>query len=141
MKVGKVPEAVLKRSIIKQLKTKRPEIVQGAAVGEDCAVVALKEDEVYVMSVDPITGTTHDLGYFAINITANDIASAGAENIGVMLTLLLPGTTEERDIKEIMKQVEEACSALNIQVIGGHTEITDVVNQPVITVTGIGKVK
>ena len=141
MKVGKVPEAVLKRSIIKQIRTKRPEILMGAAVGEDCAIVMLDEDEVYVMSTDPITGTSHDLGSLAVHVTANDIASAGAEVIGVMLSVLLPDGSEEEDLKMIMKQVEEACHDLNIQTIGGHTEVTRVVNQPVITVTGIGKVK
>lgn len=141
MKAGKVPESVLKRSIIKQIKTKRPEILMGAAVGEDCAVVKLDEDEVYVMSTDPITGTSHEVGSLAVHVTANDIASSGAEVIGVMLSVLLPEGTDESELKEIMKQVEETCHELNIQTIGGHTEVTRVVNQPVITVTGVGKVK
>ena len=141
MKTGKVPESVLKRSIIKQIKTKRPEILQGAAVGEDCAVIGLADDEVYVMSTDPITGTSHEVGSLAVHVTANDIASAGAEVIGVMLSVLLPEGTEEDELKTIMKQVEDTCHELNIQTIGGHTEVTKVVNQPVITVTGIGKVK
>ena len=69
------------------------------------------------------------------------VASAGAEVIGVMLSVLLPEGTEEDELKTIMKQVEDTCHELNIQTIGGHTEVTRVVNQPVITVTGIGKVK
>ena len=141
MKAGKVPESVLKRSIIKQIKTKRPEILMGAAVGEDCALIELAQDEVYVMSTDPITGTSHEIGSLAVHVTANDIASAGAEVIGVMLSVLLPEGTEEEELKTIMKQVEETCHELNIQTIGGHTEVTRVVNQPVITVTGVGKVR
>ena len=141
MKAGKVPESVLKRSIIKQIKTVRPEILVGAAVGEDCAIVELEEDEVYVMSTDPITGTSHEIGSLAVHVTANDIASSGAEVIGVMLSVLLPEGTEEEELKKIMRQVEETCHELNIQTIGGHTEVTRVVNQPVITVTGVGKVK
>lgn len=140
MNVGKVPESVLKRSIIKQIKTKRPEIITGAAVGEDCAAIRLEDGEVYVTSTDPITGTSHEIGALAVHVTANDIASAGAEVIGVMLSVLLPDGTEEEELKSIMKQVEETCHELNIQTIGGHTEVTRVVNQPVITVTGIGKV-
>lgn len=141
MKIGKVPENVLKRSIIKQIKTKREEILVGAGVGEDCAVIALADDEVFVMSTDPITGTSHDIGSLSIHVTANDIASSGAEVIGVMLSVLLPENTEEADLKDMMKQVEETCSKLHIQTIGGHTEITKAVNQPIITVTGVGKVK
>lgn len=141
MKAGKVPESILKRSIIKQIKTKRPEILIGAAVGEDCAVVELADDEVFVMSTDPITGTSHEVGSLAVHVTANDIASSGAEVIGVMLSVLLPEGTDEEELKTIMKQVEGTCHDLNIQTIGGHTEITRVVNQPVLTVTGVGKVK
>ena len=55
MKVGKVPENVLKRSVFKQIHTMRPEVVLGAGVGEDCAAVQLAEDETLVMSTDPIT--------------------------------------------------------------------------------------
>lgn len=141
LKVGKVPESVLKRSIFKQIKNKRNEILLGAGVGEDCAAIELGPDEIFVTSTDPITGTSHDIGALSIHVTANDIASSGAEVIGVMLSVLLPEGTEESELKDIMCQAESVCSDLNIQTIGGHTEVTRVVNQPVITVTGIGKVK
>ena len=60
MNIGKVPENVLKRSILKKIETRRSEVLLGAGVGEDCAVLALKEDEVFILSTDPITGTTKD---------------------------------------------------------------------------------
>ena len=138
MKVGKVPENVLKRSVFKQLHTKREEVILGAGVGEDCAAMQLMEDEVFVISTDPITGTAQDIGELAIQITVNDLASAGAEPIGVMLTILLPEQVEEADLKAVM---EEACERNRIQVMGGHTEVTTVVNQIVISVTGVGKAK
>lgn len=141
MKIGKVPENVLKRSVFKQIHTKRPEVVLGAGVGEDCAAVKLAEDETLVMSTDPITGTAQDIGTLAIQITANDLASAGAEPVGVLLTVLLPPEIEEPDLREMMQQVEAACAKAGVQVMGGHTEITAVVNQPVISVCGVGKVK
>lgn len=141
MKVGKVPENVLKRSVFKQLHTKREEVLLGAGVGEDCAAMQLREDEVFVISTDPITGTAQDIGELAIQITVNDLASAGAEPIGVMLTILLPEETEEAELKTVMAQVESACEKNRIQVMGGHTEVTTVVNQVVISVTGVGKAK
>ena len=101
MKIGKVPENVLKRSVFKQIHTKRPEVVLGAGVGEDCAAVKLAEDETLVMSTDPITGTAQDIGTLAIQITANDLASAGAEPVGVLLTVLLPPEIEEPDLREM----------------------------------------
>ena len=62
MKVGKVSETILKRSIFKQIHTKREEVILGAGVGEDCAAVKLKPGEVFVLSTDPITGTVKRCG-------------------------------------------------------------------------------
>ena len=141
MKVGKVPEAVLKRSVLKQIRTNRPEVLLGASVGEDCAAVTLKEDERFVLSTDPITGTAKDIAHLAIQITLNDLASAGAEPIGVMLTFLLPEKISEAKLRTMMEQAEAAAHAANVQIMGGHTEVTRVVNQPVISVVGVGKAK
>lgn len=76
MEIGKVPESVLKRSIFKQIHTKRPEVLVGAGVGEDCAAMELAPGEVFVFSTDPITGTEKNMGSLAVQITANDLASA-----------------------------------------------------------------
>lgn len=141
MKVGKVPENVLKRSVIKQLHYRRDEVIVGPGIGEDCAALALEPDEMVVMSTDPITGTTKDIGKLAIQITANDLASAGAEPIGVLLTILLPDGTREIALKRIMEQMELACRDAKMQILGGHTEVTKVVNQPVVSVTGVAKAK
>lgn len=141
MNIGKVPENVLKRSILNKIEKRRSEVLIGAGVGEDCAVLALNDDEVFVFSTDPITGTTKDIGNLAIQVTANDLASAGAEPVGVMVTALLPTQITEEDIRKIMDDINSACAPLNMQVIGGHTEITDVVSQPLLSITGIGKAK
>lgn len=141
MKIGKVPENVLKRSVMKQLHYKRDEVILGPGIGEDCAALALAEDEILVMSTDPITGTAKDIGKLAIQITANDLASAGAEPIGVMLTILLPDGTREIALKRIMEQMECACREAKMQILGGHTEVTAVVNQPVVNVAGVAKAK
>lgn len=141
MKVGKIPESVLKRSVFKQIHTKREEVLLGAGVGEDCAAVKLADDEMFVVSTDPITGTAMDIGHLAIHITMNDLASAGAEPIGVMLTILLPEQTQEADLKKMMGQIEQVCAEVNVQIMGGHTEVTRVVNQPLISVCGVGKAK
>ncbi len=141
MNLGKVPEAVLKRSVLNQIGHRREEVLVGPAIGEDCSVLAVAEDEVLVLSTDPITGTVQDIGTFAVHITANDIASNGAEVIGIMLTVLLPEGTEEEELRAAMQDMETACRQLNIEIIGGHTEITRAVRQPIITVTGVGKMK
>lgn len=141
MKIGKLPEPVLIRSVLKQVKHRREEVLVGPAVGQDCAALEVGEDEVLVMSTDPITGTAKDLGHHSIHITANDLAAAGADPVGVMLTVMLPDTVEEPEIRKMMQDAEETCEKLHMEILGGHTEITNVVKQPLISVTGVGKMK
>ena len=141
MKIGKIPENVLKRSVLRQFHTKRDEVLLGAGVGEDCAGIELSEDEIFVVSTDPITGTSKDIGGLSVIVTINDLASAGAEPIGIMLTILLPEQNEEKELKAMVQQVEAECEKFHIQVLGGHTEVTDAVTRPIFSVTGIGKVK
>ncbi len=86
-----------------------------------------------------VTGTGKDVAYYGIHASANDIAAAGGEPVAVLLTLLLPPSCEEKELKAIMAQAEETCASLHIQIAGGHTEVTDAVNRIVLTVTAIGK--
>lgn len=141
MEIGKVPENILKRAVFKQLHHRRPEVLLHPGVGEDCSAVAVGEDEALVFSTDPITGTDKGIGTLAVHITANDLASSGAEPIGILTSIILPEYTEEPDLRRIMMEIEEACNELSIEVMGGHTEVSDVVKRPIITVTGVGKVK
>ena len=141
MKIGKLPEPVLIRSVLKRVNHRRDEVLVGPAVRQDCAALCVGPDEALVMSADPITGTTKDIGSLSVYITTNDLAAAGAEPLGVMLTVMLPEAVEEPELRKMMEDVERTCAALNVEVLGGHTEITDVVKQALISVTGVGKIK
>jgi hydrogenase maturation factor len=140
MKLGKVSETILKRSVFKQLTSHRQEIIVKPNIGEDCSAIKFHKDDVCVVSTDPITGAVNDIGSLAVHITANDLASSGAEPIGILLTLLLPENFAEEELKKIMQDVNKVCEELNVAVMGGHTEVTNAVNKPIISVTGIGKV-
>ncbi|HEX3077314.1 MAG TPA: AIR synthase family protein [Lachnospiraceae bacterium] len=139
MKVGKLPETVLKRSVFKQIRHRRDEVLVRPGVGIDCSVIGLQPNEVMVLSTDPITGTANNIGELAIHITANDIAVSGASMIGVMLTIIMPEDSRESDLREMMQRIEAECAKMNIEVLGGHTEISKAVNQTIVTVTGVGK--
>lgn len=139
MKIGKVPFSVLQENVFHHIQNKRPEILVGSAIGEDCSIIEFGPDDLCVVSTDPITGATENIGYIAVHITCNDLASNGAEPIGLLITLLLPPFTTEEEINAIMQQIEKGATEVNAQVIGGHTEITDAVTRPVISVAGIGK--
>lgn len=141
MKIGKIPETALKRAVLNQIGHRRTEVLVGPAIGEDCSVIAIDNDDAFILSTDPITGTVYDIGKLAVHITANDIASSGADVIGIMLSILLPEGTQESELKAMMQDMEGECKKLNLEILGGHTEVTKAVNQPIVTVTGVGRIK
>lgn len=138
MEIGKLPNELLESLVLNLIKNKRKDVITRGAVGEDCAVVDFGK-YACVLSTDPITGAAKNIGKLAIHISANDIASNGAEPIGILLTILAPPNTKEEEIKEIMKDATDVANELNIEIIGGHTEITSAVNRIVINSTAIGK--
>lgn len=138
MEIGKLPNDVLEKIVISNITNKRKEVLARAGIGKDSAVIDFG-NEVCVMSTDPITGATKGLGKLAIHISCNDVAASGAEPIGVLLTILAPPKTTEEDIEDIMIDAGEAAKEINIEIVGGHTEITDAVNRIVISTTVIGK--
>ena len=141
MKIGKLSESALQKVILEQLSVKRDEVLIGPGIGEDCAALKLEPDEIFVTSTDPITGAVKDIGRLAVHVTANDLASSGAQAIGLMVTALMPPQIKESEIRKIISEMNQECEKLSIMILGGHTEITEAVNQPVLSVTGIGKVK
>ena len=138
MKKGKVAGSVLKRSVFRQLKTRRPEVVSGTDSGEDCAVLSAFSGET-LLSASPVTVSGTDMALYGIHSAVNNIAACGGEPVAVLLTVLLPVDCEESELKILMSQAEEVCSGLQIQIAGGHTEVTDAVNRIMLTVTAIGR--
>ncbi|MDD6810439.1 MAG: AIR synthase family protein [Lachnospiraceae bacterium] len=139
MRNGKVSESVLMRSVLKRIKTKKEEIVCGAGIGTDCAILSFPEGEELVISTNPISAPMEDISVYGIHKSVNNIAAAKAEPIGVMLSCMLPEACEEKELQMMMEQAQEVCQSLQIQIMGGHTEVTTAVREPVVTVTGIGR--
>lgn len=140
MEIGKLPNDVLKNVIISKIDRRNKDILVGPEVGEDCSIVDFG-DEVCVLTTDPVTAASKDAGTIGVHICCNDIASAGVRPLGILVTILAPPSSSLGDIKEIMEQVNGAAEELSIDVLGGHTEITDAVNRLVLSITAIGKGK
>ena len=140
MKVGKLDSYELKEIIDNNRGIKRDDVRIRGSIGEDCSVINFGEIEC-VVSTDPITGSENGIGKLAVHINCNDIASCGAEPIGILVTLLAPVSSTLEDLKKVMEEISEECRNLNIEVLGGHTEITKAVNKMVISCTAIGKAR
>jgi Hydrogenase maturation factor len=138
MKNGKLTENVWKRSVLKQIKTKREEVITGAGIGADCAVFSLEGSGLSAVSVQPVVWNGVNAAKHAVYGAANAVAASGAEPVAVMFSALLPASTEESDIRIMTEQIEAVCGRLNLQAAGDGIRVTEAVNRPVFTMTGIG---
>jgi hydrogenase expression/formation protein HypE len=140
MKVGKLNWDDLKEIISSNRSVDRDDVRIKSGVGEDCSVIEYGDYEC-VISTDPITGADSDIGKLAVHINCNDIASCGVEPVGILVTILAPENTTLEEIKEVMRQIDEETKKLNVEILGGHTEVTKAVNKLIVSCTAIGKGK
>lgn len=139
---GKLPHALL-GELLALLPTDDPSLLVGPTVGEDAAVIDLNRDAPLLLAakVDPITFATDEIGYYAVNVCANDIAVAGGVPRYYLPTLLLPvREASEEIVTRIFTQIAAACRDLGIVVAGGHSEVTRAVRQPVVAGAMLGTV-
>lgn len=140
MRVGKISETALKRSVFQQLKTKRDEVTVKAAIGGDFAAMKLPADCLSVLASNPVIGSGKIYGALAVHSAVNSLVASGAEPVGVMIQALLPENFKESRLKELTEEIEAVCANLHIEVMGGHTEVTSAVLKPVLAVTAAGRV-
>ncbi|MDR3596586.1 AIR synthase family protein [Clostridium sp.] len=138
MKEGKLDFDDLRDIILNNKTIKRNEVKVRNDVGEDCTVIDFGEYE-GIFSTDPITGANENAGKLAVHINCNDIASSGGEPIGILVTILAPVSSSLEEINKVMNEIDEEAAKINVEIIGGHTEVTSAVNKMVISVTVIGK--
>ena len=135
---GKLDSDLLKQIVFDKITYRNDDVKVRPGIGEDCALIDFGDYDC-VMSTDPISSTVSDIGRLAIHITCNDIASNGVQPLGIMLACMLPEGTTEDDVAEIMDQAGAAAELVGVEIIGGHTEITPSVKQPLIVSTALGK--
>lgn len=137
METGKLSTTHLTSLLDRFKGAKRPEVILAGKPGEDCSYVKIGATTL-VLSTDPVTAAESDLGTIAFHINMNDIATSGAEGIGLLVTVLLPPGTEFSVVETAMSELHELCLSHDIAILGGHTEVTDSVTRPVLSVTAVG---
>ena len=140
MEIGKVPNELLEKIVFENISLRREEVLVRASIGEDTGVMDLGGD-LCVVSTDPITGATKEIGALAVHVSCNDAATKGAEPVGLLLTILCPEGTGEDELEEVMKHAGRAAADVNVEIIGGHTEVTDAVTRIVLSTTVIARMK
>lgn len=136
MDIGKLPHNLLAEMLSKVELDDR--VLVGPGIGIDAAVIEFG-DRLLVTKTDPITFATDLIGWYAVNINANDIAAMGADPKWFMATILLPTSCEPSDVEAIFDQITSACRELGVTLVGGHTEITHGLDRPIVVGCMLGE--
>ena len=132
---GKIDAAVL-AGLLPDGSAARPEVLIGAALGEDAAVVTGAAH--LVMTSDPITLAGSSIGHYAVAVNCNDLVAMGAEPRYLTTTVLLPPGTTRSALEELFAEFASAAASAGIAWVGGHTEVTGAVTRPVVAGAAVG---
>ena len=138
MKIGKFPEDLLER-LLNKIDIKDKRVLVGPKVGEDAALIDYG-DRVLVAKTDPITFATNLIGWYAVQVNANDVVCTGATPRWFLATVLVPETYTEGEAEGIFDQILEACASLDVTLVGGHSEVTRGLEQPIVSGCMLGEV-
>ena len=143
MKPGKLEIDTLKK-LLTRYTIVDPKVVIGPKIGEDAAVIDLgkESDHYWVVTSDPITFTTEEIGYYGVVVNLNDIATMGAIPKWFLATLLFPeGRADLGSVQNVFNQIHHACRRFGISFVGGHTEVTPGIERTILSGHMIGEVK
>ena len=141
MKVGKVSQTVLKRSILKPLQFHREEALIEPSVEEMCFGVELSPDEQLLATSAVLYGDEKDLGVFALAQVVNDLATRGAKAVGASIHIMLPPYAYESRLKAMVEYAERAGSAHGVQIMCAKAEVSPVISKAIVYVNGVGVLK
>jgi hydrogenase expression/formation protein HypE len=134
---GKIPVEILKEVVFKNLGAARPEVVLGPSAGIDGTVINLGNTSL-ISSMDPITGAIDRIGWLAVNVNANDVATFGCEPRFLLSCILLPEKSDRVTVETITKQMSRAADDLGMAIVGGHCETTPGLKTPIVVGCAIG---
>ncbi len=134
---GKVPIKVLRNYVYKNLGVNRSDVIVGPGIGEDAAVLKAGS-EILVVSSDPISGAVEQVGWLAVHVCSNDVATHGVQPRWFVSCILLPEGSREDIVTSICGQIDSAAQEIGVAVVGGHTETTPGLDHPLVVGTMVG---
>ena len=137
---GKIPIDILKEVVFKNLGAERREVTVGPTAGLDGAVLDLG-DKSLIVSMDPITGAVERIGWLAVNVNANDVATFGVEPAFLFSCIMLPEKADSKIVETICSQMNAAAKDLGIAIVGGHCESTPSLANPIVVGCIMGMTK
>lgn len=130
LSTGKLPPRLLSKSL-RHLGAPDRRVVLGPKLGEDAAVVRV-DGQLMALKTDPVTYASDLIGWYAVHVNANDVATRGATPAWFQAVILLPEGSDEALPEKISKQISYACEEIGVAVTGGHTEVTPGISNPIV---------
>lgn len=137
---GKIPPEKLKKFVFNHLGARGERVIISSGPGVDAAAIDFGSS-VLVASTDPITGAGEGIGFYAVHVNANDVATFGARPKWFLVSLLLPEGADEGLLEEIMREIHGSAERLGVAIVGGHTEVTPGLKKPIVVGTMLGEVE
>ena len=137
MDAGKLPADVLAR-LLSGTAQPDPRVLQGPGIGADAAVIDVG-GRLLIAKADPVTFATDRIGWYAVQVNANDVACMGGAPRWFLATVLLPEGAPESLAVAIHEQITAACEALGVTLVGGHTEVTYGLTRPIVAGQMLGE--
>ena len=137
LRPGKLPNSLLKQ-MLADLRPGDPRVLIGPGVGEDAAHISFG-GVTLIAKTDPVTFATDLIGWYAVNVNANDVAASGGTPRWFLATVLLPEGQDSAGAAAIFGQMREAASELGVELIGGHTEVTIGLPRPIVCGAMLGE--
>ena len=128
----------MKKYVFERVGARRSDVVWGPGFGIDVSVMLAGDDLAVVAHCDPIVGALKRIGWLAVHIACNDVATAGIKPRWILPTILLPEQWNEKIVDDITKDIDEAAKELEVAVVGGHTGYAVGSTRPIVVVTAIG---
>ncbi len=139
MQAGKLQLELLSE-MLRKVEIRDPRVFVGPRPGEDAALIDFG-DRFLVAKTDPITFATDLIGWYMVQVNANDLAVMGATPRWVMATVLLPEGADRRMVESVFDQLSQACREMDVTLVGGHTEITYDMPRPIVVGAMLGEVE
>ena len=138
--VGKLDMHLLTR-LLQSYTSIDERVAIGPKVGEDAAVLDFG-DRYLVAKTNPITFATEEIGWYLVNVCVNNMVVRGVRPRWMLNTILLPeGKTTAEMVEQIFRQIYQACSEVDVLIIGGHTEVTFGLDRPLAVGCLIGEIE
>ena len=140
--LGKLSPELMSRYVFGMTGAKSSQVVLEPSLGLDFGVVMLDPrrgpaksrlsapGRYLIVSSDPITGVSERAGWYAVNVSANDIATSGNRPRFMQSVVLLPARASEKEVGLLIADMHETAGDLGIAIVGGHRRSARVSTDP-----------